>query len=147
LRRASLDLNGKFQSVKCRAARGILEGRSHAHQPPGLAPFTSLITFTSDGSVIESRRSLATPTPFGPLLETAGHGAWNRTDEREFDVHFVFLLQNATTGADVGTDNVQLHLTLDSTGSNLTGTFQSTVKDTSGNPLFAASGTYVAAPI
>jgi hypothetical protein len=143
----ALTSTSSFSQSNAAQLVGSWKGAVTPTSPPGLAPFTSLITFTSDGSVIESRRLLATPTPFGPLLETAGHGAWNRTDEREFDVHFVFLLQNATTGADLGTDNVQLHLTLDSTGSNLTGTFQSTVKDTSGNPLFTASGSYVAGPI
>jgi hypothetical protein len=118
-----------------------------ATSPPGLAPFTDLITFTSDGTVIESRRLLAEPTPFGTLLETTGHGAWHQTDAGRFDVHFVFLLQNATTGADVGTDNIRLSLTLDSTGSILSGTFESTVEDPSGNPLFTASGTYAASRI
>jgi hypothetical protein len=59
----------------------------------------------------------------------------------------VFLLQNATAGTDVGTDNVHLSLTLDSTGSILSGTFESTVKDPSGNPLFTANGTYVGSRI
>ncbi|HKE20780.1 MAG TPA: hypothetical protein VKB88_00230 [Bryobacteraceae bacterium] len=118
-----------------------------ATSPPGLTPFTDLVTFTSDGTVIESRRLLATPTPFGNLLETTGHGAWHRTGAGQFDVHFLFVLQNATTGAEVGTDNVHLSLTLDSTGSILSGTFESTVKDTSGNPIFTASGTFVASPI
>lgn len=126
---------------------GSWKGTAAATSPPGLAPFTSLMTFTSDGTVIESRRLLAEPTPFGTLLETTSHGAWQRTDTGQFDVHFVFLLQNATTGADVGTDNVHLILTLDSTGSILSGTFESTVKDPSGNPLFTASGTYAASRI
>ena len=126
---------------------GSWKGAVTATTPPGLAPFTDLTTFTSDGTVIESRRLLAQPTPFGPLLETAGHGAWQRTDNGQFDVHFVFLLQNATTGADVGTDNVHLVLTLDAKGSILSGTFESTVEDTSGNALFTASGTYAASRI
>ena len=43
--------------------------------PPGLDPFTDLLTFTSDGSVIESRRLFVPATPFGALIETPGHGA------------------------------------------------------------------------
>jgi hypothetical protein len=118
-----------------------------ATTPPGLTPFTSLVTFTSDGSVIESRRYFVPASPLGPLLETSGHGAWERVGDREFEVHFVFLLQGAATGLDIGTDNVRLHVRLDSTGANLTGTFESTIKDTSGNPIFTASGTYLATPI
>ena len=126
---------------------GSWKGAVTATSPPGLQPFTSLITFTSDGSVIESRRLLVQPSPFGPLLETPGHGAWTRVDEREFDIHFIFLLQGAVSGTDIGTDNIHLRLRLDSTGSNLTGTFDSTIKDTAGNPIFTATGTYVATPI
>jgi len=118
-----------------------------ATNPPGLVPFTDLITFTSDGSVIESRRIFVPVSPLGPLTETAGHGAWVRVAEREFDIHFVFLIQNATTGDDIGTDNIHLRLRLDSSGAVLFGTFDSTIKDTSGNPIFTASGTYQATPI
>jgi hypothetical protein len=51
------------------------------------------------------------------------------------------------SGLDIGTDNVHLRLRLDSTGAILSGTFDSTIKDTSGTPIFAASGTYLATPI
>jgi len=118
-----------------------------ATSPPGLEPFTSLLTFTSDGSVIECRRLLVPQSPLGPLMETPGHGAWTRIDEREFDVHFVFLIQGAGTGVDIGTDNVHLRISLDATGAVLSGTFDSTIKDTSGNPIFTASGTFRATPI
>jgi len=37
---------------------GSWKGAVVATSPPGLTPFTSLITFTSDGSVIETRRLL-----------------------------------------------------------------------------------------
>jgi hypothetical protein len=129
---------------------GSWKGAVVATSPSGLTPFTSLITFTSDGSVIETRRLLVPESPVGPLLETTGHGAWERIDDREFDIHFVFLLQEASgmgIGMDKGTDNVHLRLRLDSTGAVLSGTFDSTIKDTSGNPIFTASGTYLATPI
>jgi hypothetical protein len=122
---------------------GVVTGTN----PPGLQPFTDLITFTSDGSVIECRRLFVPASPFGPLMETPGHGAWVRVAQREFDLHFVFLLQGATSGMDIGTDNVHLRVQLDSTGTVLSGTFDSTIKDTSGNPIFTASGTYQATPI
>lgn len=115
--------------------------------PPGVDPFTDLLTFTSDGSVMESRRLFVPNTPFGPLLETPGHGAWTRTADGQFDIHFTFLLQGSTDGSDVGTDNVHLQVSLDSTGKTLSGSFESTVKDPSGNPLFTATGTFSATPI
>src|SRR5258708_38279330 len=76
---------------------GSWKGAVTPASPPGLQPFTSLITFMSDGSVIESRRLLVPASPLGPLLETTGHGAWERIADREFDVHFVFLLQAAVS--------------------------------------------------
>jgi hypothetical protein len=61
-------------------------------------------------------------------------------------VPFVFLL-NAAAGTDVGSDNVHPSLTLDTTGSILSGTFESNVKDPSGNPLFTPNGAYVGSRI
>ena len=89
------------------------------------------------------------PSSSGPPGASAplSAGAWQRTGAGQFDVHFVFLLQNAIAGTDVGTDNVHLSLTLDSMGSILSGTFESAVKDPSGNPLFTANGTYVGSRI
>jgi hypothetical protein len=55
--------------------------------------------------------------------------------------------QSSLDGADIGTDNVHLQVSLDSTVKVLSGTFESTVKDPSGNPLFTATGTFTAAPI
>jgi hypothetical protein len=78
---------------------GSWKGAVAATSPPGLEPFTSLITFTTDGTTIESRRLFVPASPLGPLLETTGHGAWGRVNEREFDVHFVFLLQGAVSGS------------------------------------------------
>lgn len=115
--------------------------------PAGLEPFTDLLTFITDGSVIETRRLFVPVTPFGALLETPGHGSWIRTGNGQFDIHFTFLLQGASDGSDIGTDNVHLILTLDSTGQVLSGTFESTVKDPAGNPMFTATGTISATPI
>lgn len=115
--------------------------------PPGVDPFTDLLTFTSDGSVIETRRLFVPATPFGALIETPGHGAWTRTADGQFDIHFTFLLQGASDGSDVGTDNIHLQVSLDATGKVLSGTFESTVKDPSGNALFTATGTFSATPI
>src|SRR6185437_1832913 len=94
--------------------------------PPGLEPFTDLLTFTQDGSVIETRRLFVPVTPFGALFETPGHGAWKRVSQRKFDIHFTFLLQAAADGTDIGTDNVHLSVVLDSSGTVLSGTFVST---------------------
>jgi hypothetical protein len=126
---------------------GSWKGNIVGTSPPGLQPFISLFTFTRDGSVIETRRLFVPASPLGPLLETPGHGSWVRIDEREFDIHFVFLIQAAVSGADIGTDNIHLRLRLNTEGNNLSGTFESTIIDTSGKPIFTASGTVQAVPI
>lgn len=136
-----------FSQLNASPLVGSWKGAVTVNTPPGITPFTSLITFGSDHTIIESRRLLLEPSPFGVLLETTGHGSWVRTAAGQIDVHFTFLLQAEATGADVGTDNVHLVLTLDPAGSTLSGTFESTVKDTSGNPIFTASGTWAGSPI
>jgi hypothetical protein len=68
------------------------------------------------------------PTPIGNLLETTGHGAWKRLRRRRFEAFFRFFLQNADTGAPIGTDTIRLRLALDYDGDTLTGTFVSQIK-------------------
>lgn len=55
---------------------GSWKGAAVPTSPPGLEPFTTLITFTSDGSAIETRRLFVPASPLGSLLETPGHGSW-----------------------------------------------------------------------
>jgi hypothetical protein len=117
-----------------------------ATEPAGLPPFKGLITFTRGGEVVESRRLYVPATPFGPLLETPGHGAWRRTKDRRFAVAFRFLLQAApnnpifTNGEDLGTDNIRLQIEPDAGGDSFTGTFRSQVMDPDGNVVFEARG-------
>jgi hypothetical protein len=118
-----------------------------ATEPAGLPPFKGLITFTSDGDVLESRRPYVPFTPFGPVIESSGHGAWERTGRRQFGVVFQFLLQAApnntvfTNGEDLGTDNIRLQLVRSHSGESFTGTFRSAAKDADGNVVFEARGT------
>jgi len=57
------------------------------------------------------------------------------------------LLQNATTGVPLGTDNIRLALTLDRHAGTLNGTFESQIKNPADTVIFAASGTFSATPI
>ena len=114
---------------------------------PPLGQFNDLISFHTGGVVTETRRYLVSPTPFGNLLETTGHGAWDQTGKNTFEAFFRFLLQNASSGAPIGTDNIRLFLTLDTTTGKLTGTFQSQIKDMAGNLLLTVTGNYSAALI
>src|SRR5215471_20444200 len=65
---------------------------------PPLGQFNDLISFHTGGVVIESRRYFVSSTPFGNLLETTGHGAWQQTDKNTFKAFFRFLLQTAADG-------------------------------------------------
>ena len=121
-------------------------GTVTATNPP-LGQFNDLISFHTGGVVTESRRYLVPGTPFGTLLETTGHGAWERTGRNTFEAFFRFLLQNHDTGAPVGTDNIRLSLRLDRHTNTLTGTFQSQIKDLADTVLFTVTGTYSATEI
>jgi hypothetical protein len=114
---------------------------------PPLGQFNDLISFHAGGVVTESRRYSVPATPFGPLLETTGHGAWKSTGRRTFEAFFRFLLQNTETAAPVGTDNIRLVLTLDRSGRRLTGTFRSRIKDMNDAVVFTVTGDYSATPI
>ena len=122
-------------------------GTVTATNPP-LGQFNDLISFQTGGVVIESRRYFVPPpTPFGSLLETTGHGAWKRTDKSTFKVFFRFLLQTATDGVSVGTDNIRLSLKLDRNAGTLTGTFESQIKNTADTVLLTVTGNFAATPI
>ena len=131
---------------------GSWVGTVTAEIPEGLPPFTSLITFSPGGGVVESRRLYVPVSPLGPILETTGHGEWVKNGDGEFTVQFMFLIQGApdnelNQGVPVATDHVRLDLELSDDRDELNGTFVSVVKDLSGNDIFIASGTYVATPI
>ena len=55
-------------------------GTVTATNPP-LGQFNDLISFHEGGVVTESRRYFVPATPLGNLLETTGHGAWERARE------------------------------------------------------------------
>lgn len=125
---------------------GSYFGTVTATNPP-LGQFNDLLSLHDGGVVIESRRYSVPGTPFGTLLETTGHGAWQRTGGRTVEAFFRFLLQNQDTGDPIGTDNIRLRLTMDRRTGALTGTFQSQIKDLTDAVLLTVEGTYTATPI
>ena len=62
-------------------------GTVTATNPP-LGQFNDLISFHEGGVVTESRRYFVPATPLGNLLETTGHGAWERGRGRAFEAFF-----------------------------------------------------------
>jgi hypothetical protein len=125
-----------------KAIAGSWIGTITATDPPGLPPMKNLFSFMPDGVVIESRRLYVGDSPFGPLMETAGHGEWVTTGKGQFTVKFVFLIQRGpiSDGSGIGTDNITLKLTLDESGNQLSGTFVSEIRDENDNVMFVASG-------
>ncbi len=121
-------------------------GTVTATNPP-LGQFNDLISFHEGGVVTESRRYFVPATPLGNLLETTGHGAWERERGRAFEAFFRFLLQDADTGAPLGTDNVRLSLALVRNTGKLDGTFKSQIKDNAGTVIVTVTGTFSATPI
>ena len=113
---------------------------------PPLGSFASMLSFHGDGTLTESRRLFLADSPFGPVLETGGHGAWKRTGLGRYDAFFRFLLQQAppSAGAPVGTDDVTLQLEVTPRTGVIRGNFSSTIKNTEGQAVFTAIGTVVA---
>src|SRR5688572_12617521 len=98
---------------------GSWVGTITATDPP-LGSFQNLVTFDDSGTVLESRRLYVPATPFGSLLETGGHGAWEKQGGNDYAARFTFLLQGAPdntafAGQAIGTDNIALELSLDGT--------------------------------
>jgi hypothetical protein len=94
------------------------------------------MTFTPNGEVLESRR-LYVVSPFGPLLETGGHGAWERAAHGGFLAKFIFLVQAAPNhpvfqnGEPLGSDDIRMRLNVDQPDT-LSGTFMSQARDPQG---------------
>src|SRR5438270_1081311 len=72
-------------------------GTVTATNPP-LGQFNDLISFHTGGVVTESRRYLVSPTPFGNLLETTGHGAWDRTEKTPSKPFSTFFYRTPAAG-------------------------------------------------
>jgi hypothetical protein len=60
-----------------------------------LPPLKVLITFTSDGNVIEAHRQFLAESPLGPLLATPGHGSWAKSGTNEFAATLVIIYEGA----------------------------------------------------
>lgn len=147
----ALVATGPAHAMSDQGAAGSWFGTVTATNPP-LGQFTSLLSIHEGGVVTESRRYYVVPpveSGFPNLLETSGHGAWERTGNRAYEIFFRFLLQQPppSAGAPIGTDNVRLNLAYDRDADTLGGTFVSQVRDNAGNLLIQVEGTYTATRI
>ena len=115
-------------------------------------PVKDLITFTRDGTVVESQRLYLKDTPWGPLLRTPGAGEWRRTGDRTFAVTLLVIYQGVPDhptipGEVFAIEEVRMRLTRAPDGDRLAGTLFDGIRDTSGAIIFAGPGTYKASRI
>jgi hypothetical protein len=103
------------------------------------------MTFTREGTVVESRRLYLPASPLGPVLATPGHGEWTRTENGQFAVTSYLFYQAAPNvatadGSVIGIEKVRLKLTLHPDGRRFTGTVVVEIRDANGSVLFSGPG-------
>jgi hypothetical protein len=114
-----------------------------------LPPLKDLITFTSDGNVIEAHRLFLKDSPLGPLLATPGHGAWAKTGTNEFAATLMIIYEGSedhptASGQVLAIEKVRFKLSLGPEPDKLSGTLLDEIRDTSGNVIFVGPGTFEA---
>jgi hypothetical protein len=117
-----------------------------------LPPLRDLITFTSDGNVIEAHRQFLAESPLGPLLATPGHGSWVKTGTNEFAATLLIIYEGAeghptASGQVLATEKVRFKLRLGPERGELSGTLVDEIRDTSGALIFEGPGTFEATRI
>jgi hypothetical protein len=117
-----------------------------------LPPLKTLITFTSDGNVIEGHRLFLSESPLGPLLATPGHGSWEKTGASEFAATLMIIYEGAEThptasGQVLAIEKVRFNLRLGPDRDELSGTLVDEIRDTSGALIFEGPGTFEATRI
>ena len=117
-----------------------------------LPPLKTLMTFTSEGTVVESRRIYLANSPLGPVLATAGHGVWEETDASEYAITIILIYQGAANhptspGEVLAQEKVRLKLTISQDGTRLSGTLLVEIRDFNDNIVFVGPGTFEATRI
>lgn len=134
-----------------RAPTGSWEGVARSTTVP-LLPLTTLLTFTADGNLVESRRLYLPQSPLGPLVATSGHGEWRRSKGGGFDAIIVLLYQGApehptSPGVVIGREKVRYKFQFVNGVEKLHGTILVEVQDAAGNVVFSGPGTIEATRI
>ncbi len=128
-----------------RAPTGSWEGVARSTTVP-LPPLTTILTFTADGNLVESRRLYLPESPLGPLVATPGHGEWRRSKNGGFDATIVVLYQGApehstSPGMMIGREKVRYKFQFVNGSEQLHGTSFVEVQDAAGNVVFSGPGT------
>jgi hypothetical protein len=101
----------------------------------GPPPFRILFTFGTDGTVVAS--DAGPPTPQN---NTAEHGAWERTGDREFTIIYKQFLFNALGELD-GTFKGRVRFKLDELRREISGLVKVNIYDPTGQEIIAGAGT------
>jgi hypothetical protein len=101
--------------------------------------FQGIETYSTGGGYKE-----ADQLSFSPLaVASAGHGAWQMTGERTFNLTYLNLTFDAfSSGNPTGTLKVRQTTRMDKSGNSYTGSGDYTYYDLDGNPIPSISGTF-----
>ncbi|HYW46189.1 MAG TPA: hypothetical protein VE959_25210 [Bryobacteraceae bacterium] len=117
--------------------------------PPGfpLSSFPVMMTFHSDGTALGSRLSYIPYGPGGAVLETTGHGAWQRSPGNQISAVLQQLLQGGPgntvllNGVFWATETVKFSPVVGPDGNSFTAPWTGTVVDTNGITVLQGGGT------
>lgn len=108
--------------------------------PPAFPMLPALITFNSDGTLIETDGGALVPTPPpNPQFGSPGHGVWRRIGDHLYEMKFVVLIVNQD-GTLSATGNIKLTIQLERNGRQFEGEGTFSFLDPDGNPLPGGSG-------
>jgi hypothetical protein len=112
--------------------------------PAFVIPIPVLLTFTADGSIIET--DSPAPTPFGGSIGTLflsnGHGSWKQTGKNQFAYTYRKILY-AANGNPFGLARTNGAVTLSKDGTQLHVNVDIRFTDNNGNVIFSAAGTVI----
>jgi hypothetical protein len=147
---ATIDASGDASTDGARLV-GSWSGTATATSVP-LPPLKDLITFTNDGSVLETHRSYLKESPLGPVLATSGHGSWARTGANEYAATLAIIYEGAPdhptdAGSVLATETVRFKLRLTPDNGTLTGRLIDEIRDLDDNIIFSGPGRFEASRI
>ncbi|MDH4273630.1 MAG: hypothetical protein OEW08_01185 [Gammaproteobacteria bacterium] len=114
--------------------------------PPGFGDFLDLFSFSGGGVLAESHPLYSPYHPLGTILYAPGLGSWRSEPNGGYVARFILPMQGAPdnqnyAGQFIGTNTIDYTLTLDSTGTLLSGAWTATGRDVNGNITLSANGT------
>lgn len=129
-----LDVLEQAKQAQIKAFTGSWEG-VFTPEEGGPPPFRILFTFGADGTAVVSDAG-----PPNPQLNTAEHGAWERTGDNEFTIIYKQLLFDGVGNLD-STFKGRVRFKLDPARMELSGLVKVDIYTPSGETIIAGAGT------